>query len=97
MRLVQDAPAFSTAAIGLNRAEGHQDHVKRLVAWERAHPGGRVLRYEHKWAPLLLACLFPFPAGTGPAFRDLRAAMNELDRAEREGRCPVHCPGGAAR
>ena len=82
---------FSTAKVGIDET-GYQDHTKRRAAWEKAHGGE--LSFDRDlgdWTAFLPAATpFPFPAGTGPAFRDLGVILDNLDRAEAAGLCPVH-------
>lgn len=82
---------FSTAGIGIDET-GYQDQVKRREAWEQAHRG-QIYRDAvlHDWAAFLAGAVpFPFSEGTGPTFKDLKAALDSLDRAEAAGLCPVH-------
>lgn len=93
IRPVRSDPPFSTAGTGTDPETGYQDNVKRLLAWEDAHPGGRVELAGHEWTPLLGGEPFPFAEGTGPSWPDLGDALSRLDQAERQGLCPVHFPG----
>jgi hypothetical protein len=69
---------------------GDVDHVVRRQAWEQAHPdctagiGDRArFIYTARWADGSLAAT---------ANGSLGLLMNELDRIEADGRCPVHGP-----
>ena len=80
---------FSTARVGIDDG-GYQDHVKRREAWEAAHRGKVRLAASGEWSAYLPGEV-PFPLD-GAAPWGLRELMDRLDRAERNGLCPVHGP-----
>ena len=83
------AGTFTTGGLGVvPGGGGYADNVVRKQAWEHAHPGGTIGR-EHPGQPGYTA---RWPDGTvaASAYASLGSLMARLDRAETEGRCPVH-------
>lgn len=80
---------FTTAGLGLvPGGDGDVDYVVRKEAWERAHPGGTIAR-EVPGQPGL-AARWPDRSLAASAYASLGSLIAKLDRAEEEGRCPVH-------
>jgi len=80
---------FTTDGLGLiPGADGDVDYVIRREAWEQAHPGGTIGK-ESPDGPGYIAC-WPDGAAAARSYASLGSLMTKLDRAEAEGRCPVH-------
>lgn len=83
------AGTFTTDGLGVvPDGDGDVDHVVRKEAWERAHPGGTIGREF----PDQLSYTARWPDGTvaARAYASLGSLIVKLDRAEEQGRCPVH-------
>lgn len=80
---------FTTAGLGvIPGAGGDVDDVVRKLAWEQAHPGGKIGPQD----PGGPVCAAWWPDGSlaDTAYASLGALMDKLDHAEADGRCPVH-------
>lgn len=80
---------FTTDGLGVvPGGDGDVDYVIRREAWEQAHPGGTIGR-ESPDGPGYIAC-WPDGAAAARSYASLGSLIAKLDRAEDEGRCPVH-------
>jgi hypothetical protein len=80
---------FTTAGLGvIPHTKGDAGNVVRRQAWEDAHTGGAI---THE-GPGQLGYTACWPGGeiAAAGYSRLGALMDELDRAEASGLCPLH-------